>query len=111
MGTMTNRSKNRTEPPRPGRRKKLRSSGLDPMQYECILAIQGGGCGLCGTPPDQGRDLGVHADEDGHVHGLLCTSCFRRKDEPDYMLSSKVRKALGITVLGWITSHRNHPQE
>ena len=53
--------------------------GLTPEQYESILAIQGGGCGICkATPNGNGRAKWLYIDHDhesGFIRGLLCARC------------------------------------
>lgn len=52
--------------------------GITPEQYEAMLAIQGGGCRLCGRPPKKKR-LSVDHDHgpSKRVRGLLCFFCNR----------------------------------
>lgn len=43
--------------------------------YEAILAMQGGGCAICGKAPGK---ISLHVDHDhetGEVRGLLCVGC------------------------------------
>jgi hypothetical protein len=56
----------------------LRSKyGISLERYNQILQEQGGGCGICGGPPQGGRG-GYHVDhnhETGVVRGILCGHC------------------------------------
>lgn len=46
---------------------------ITPEEYEAILQEQGGGCGICGRPPRDGKRLAVdHDHKTGFVRGLLC---------------------------------------
>lgn len=62
------------------RKYKLRSNyGITPEDYDSILALQGGGCGICGsTEPNSSRIRFFTVD---HCHvtrairGILCTNC------------------------------------
>lgn len=56
--------------------------GLTPASYNEMLAAQGGGCAVCGTPDVGGRwdSTAFHVDHDhatGVVRGLLCLGCNR----------------------------------
>ena len=52
-----------------------RTFGLSEVDYERILAQQGGGCAICGRVPGS-RHLHVDHDHDtGDVRGLLCFAC------------------------------------
>ena len=56
-------------------RKRRPSELLEPGAYEQMLAAQGGGCAICGTPP-RNRRLDVdHDHRTGRVRGLLCWTC------------------------------------
>jgi len=47
--------------------------GITRRQYDAILLAQGGGCGICGSPPSPTKDFGVdHDHKTGEVRGLLC---------------------------------------
>lgn len=53
----------------------VKTYGLDPGEYEKILAEQGGGCAICGKRP-RARKLAVDHDHyDGRVRGLICFFC------------------------------------
>lgn len=52
--------------------------GLEPEEYERILAAQGGACAICTQPfrLENRRALAVdHCHETGRVRGLLCQPC------------------------------------
>jgi Recombination endonuclease VII len=57
--------------------------GLQPADYDALLAAQGGVCRLCAQPePARARGGGGprrlaidHCHREGHVRGLLCTPC------------------------------------
>lgn len=49
--------------------------GLTHADYERLLTFQGGGCAICGTPPETQHHGRLHIDHDhttGAVRGLLC---------------------------------------
>ena len=55
-----------------------RKFGITLAEYDELLAIQGGGCAICGSECRSGRSLAVdHCHETGRVRGLLCNSCNR----------------------------------
>ncbi len=49
--------------------------GLTPDDYERMLAEQGGGCAVCGDPPDKTALHVDHCHDTGVVRGLLCFRC------------------------------------
>jgi Recombination endonuclease VII len=52
--------------------------GISLVQYERLLARQGGVCAICGRPPRGQRPLDVdHNHTTGQVRGLLCGNCNR----------------------------------
>lgn len=52
---------------------------ITPDEYEELLLFQGGGCGICGRPPKEGKRLAVdHDHNSGVVRGLLCFFCNKR---------------------------------
>lgn len=60
-----------------------RKYGLGLADYEEILAVQGGGCAICGkTPEVEGKNLAVdhvHQGTDkGRIRGILCYTCNHR---------------------------------
>jgi hypothetical protein len=75
-----------------------RKYGISKAQYDEMSKNQGGVCAICGEPPaeDSGRVLGVlvvdHCHNDGHVRGLLCSTCNLGigylKDNADHLLSA-----------------------
>jgi hypothetical protein len=53
-----------------------RKFGLTLEQYDQLLASQGGGCAICGAPPEPNTSLHIDHDHDtGAVRGLLCVRC------------------------------------
>lgn len=46
--------------------------GIDGDQYEALLALQGGGCAVCGGKPKSKRLAVDHDHKTGAVRGLLC---------------------------------------
>jgi hypothetical protein len=59
----------------------LKTYGLMPEDYESLLELQGGRCGICGTT-ETGREGQKYFDIDhchstGKVRGLLCSRCNR----------------------------------
>jgi Recombination endonuclease VII len=65
-------------PPGRNRRHTLAVYGLTPASYDELLAVQGGGCAICGKPPAEGKHLHVdHDHKTAQVRGLLCRSCNR----------------------------------
>lgn len=57
-----------------------RTYGLGLVDYDRLLADQGGGCAVCGkTPEEEGRNLAVdHDHATGAIRGLLCGFCNHR---------------------------------
>lgn len=57
-----------------------RTYGLGLIEYNQLLAFQGGGCAICGkTREQEGRHLAVDHDHiTGAVRGLLCCKCNHR---------------------------------
>lgn len=52
--------------------------GLRPGEYDQRLDEQGGVCGICGDPPELGKQLEVdHSHDTNAVRGLLCGPCNR----------------------------------
>ncbi|WP_329390136.1 endonuclease VII domain-containing protein [Streptomyces sp. NBC_01716] len=53
-----------------------REYGITLKQYRQMLATQGGGCAICGSPPSDKRRLAVdHCHSSGRVRALLCVPC------------------------------------
>jgi hypothetical protein len=53
-----------------------RKFGITQDDYEVMLAVQGGGCAICGKAPSEARALHVdHDHRSGVVRGLLCFDC------------------------------------
>ncbi|HSH60575.1 MAG TPA: endonuclease VII domain-containing protein [Acidimicrobiales bacterium] len=53
----------------------MRKFGITVEQYEEMLAIQGGGCAICGRRPGK---ISLHVDHDhetGRIRGCLCFRC------------------------------------
>ena len=55
----------------------MKKYGLEPEEYDALLAKQLGGCAMCGNPdPVEGRSHAVdHCHDCGKVRGILCTQC------------------------------------
>ena len=69
-GGKTKTKKDRLSP-RDARLKRL--YGLNPGEYEEILAYQDGVCFICKRPPKEGKNLHVdHNHKSGQTRGLLC---------------------------------------
>lgn len=49
--------------------------GIGREDYEAILAAQGGGCAICGTPPGKRRHPIDHDHQEGSIRGVLCRGC------------------------------------
>jgi len=52
--------------------------GIDLVSYNALLEKQGGGCAICGGPPNGRSADAFHVDHDhatGKVRGLLCHHC------------------------------------
>lgn len=54
-----------------------RMYGITLEQYNQLLALQGGGCAICGrTQEPDGRRLAIdHCHTTGNVRGILCNNC------------------------------------
>lgn len=72
-------------------RRLRRQFGIGAAEYDAMLAAQGGGCAICGTPPtDTGPRLHVdHCHSGGNVRGILCSECNfgigKFRDDPDLL--------------------------
>jgi hypothetical protein len=78
--------------------------GITPEDYDRLLEDQGGGCAICGKPPD-GMALHVdHCHETGRVRGLLCFSCNaglgQFKHDPDLLEEALVYVAVHWRIEG-----------
>lgn len=67
-----------------------RSFGMTIDDYDAMLALQGGGCAICGDACSSGKRLAVdHCHSTGRVRGLLCSVCNRMighaKDNPEIL--------------------------
>jgi hypothetical protein len=52
---------------------------ITPVEYDQILSVQDGGCGICGRKPTPGKRHAVdHDHKTGFVRGLLCFMCNKR---------------------------------
>ena len=77
----------RSRTPEQRREQLLRGKyGIEPADYDAILARQGGRCAICGSEP--ARLLHVdHCHRTGKVRGLLCSPCNTGlghfKDDPE----------------------------
>lgn len=49
--------------------------GLTPENYQAMLALQGGVCGICEKPPTNRKLVVDHDHRDNTVRGLLCAGC------------------------------------
>ena len=58
-------------------RRVQRTYGLEPGQYEAMLASQGGRCAICGNRPVKRRLAVDHDHITNRVRGLLCMRCNR----------------------------------
>lgn len=70
-----------------------RAYGFSFIEYNTLLAIQGGTCAICHKPDPCGRRLSVdHSHETGRVRGLLCLHCNRAiglvQDNPETLRSA-----------------------
>lgn len=57
-----------------------RHYGITVAEFEQILAVQGGGCAICGRDGSTSPGGILHVDhchQGGHVRGLLCANCNR----------------------------------
>lgn len=96
--------------PRDSRLKRL--YGLEPGEYEKILAYQDGVCFLCRKPPKEGKNLHVdHQHSSGQTRGLLCwqdnTALQKFRDDisrlsnaVSYLIHYPATQALGREVFG-----------
>lgn len=96
--------------PRDARLKRL--YGLEPGEYEKILAYQKGVCYICKNKPKEGRNLHVdHDHKSGKTRGLLCwqdnAALGKFKDDSnrlfyalEYINHPPVTEALGKEVFG-----------
>lgn len=69
-----------------------RAFGIGLSEYNRMLAVQGGGCAICGGP-DRRHSLSVdHCHSTGRVRGLLCGHCNTGigllKDSPTMLLAA-----------------------
>jgi hypothetical protein len=83
---------------------------LTPADYDLILEVQGGGCGICGRAPRVGKRHAVdHDHQTGYIRGLLCFRCNKvvlgaRGAEilvktAEYVTDPPARRALGRDVV------------
>ena len=70
-----------------------RKFGLTLEEYDQMLEAQGGGCAICGRPPNE--KISLHVDHDhatGAVRGLLCFPCNQAlaqlQESPDIVASA-----------------------
>lgn len=66
----------------------MKRHGISLEEFDRMLAEQGGGCAICGRPPNGHGALHVdHCHTTGKIRGLLCFSCNYAvgalQDEPD----------------------------
>ena len=74
-------------------RKRLREFNLSMEKYQLMIQEQDGCCLICGFQPEDSTSLAIdHCHENGHVRGLLCTTCNTAlghfKDSPALMLKA-----------------------
>ena len=86
--------------------------GLEPGEYEKVLAYQDGVCYICKHTPKEGKNLHVdHNHKSGQTRGLLCwqdnAALGKFKDDSDrlqnallYIKNPPVSAALGRDVFG-----------
>ena len=83
---------------------------ITPEEYDQILEVQGGGCGICGRAPRDGKRHAVdHDHKTGFVRGLLCFMCNKRVlgarsaevlvKTAAYVTDPPARRALGRDVV------------
>lgn len=96
--------------PRDARLKRI--YGLEPGDYEAVLAYQGGVCYICKQKPKEGKNLHVdHNHKTGQTRGLLCwqdnAALGKFKDDSkrlsyavEYIKDPPVTLALGREVFG-----------
>ena len=65
---------------RPRRRKylRLRRYGITPQEFDALLVVQDGKCGICRRPLESERPKATHVDhchESTKVRGILCARC------------------------------------
>jgi len=79
-GQRNYQARNRERIRRLNRESHLRCTyGIEPEDYERMLAAQHGGCALCGSGPGPRRNLPVDHDHvTGRIRGLLCVPCNSR---------------------------------
>lgn len=67
------------DPATPVWRKKYLSSkfGITVGEYNKLLQVQNGACGICGTKPKTRRLSVDHDHKSGQIRGLLCPRCNR----------------------------------
>jgi hypothetical protein len=58
-------------------RKRRPSETITHGEYDRLLALQGGGCAICGSPPVTRRLDIDHNHRTGAIRGLLCARCNR----------------------------------
>lgn len=67
-----------TEPRKRRRAPRRHELGITLEEYEHLLELQGGGCGICGAEPKTRRLDVDHDHGTGEIRGLLCHTCNRR---------------------------------
>lgn len=83
-----NRDRNRDK-------RRMDKYGITGDEYRALLFQQDGKCWICGTRPDEGKDLAVdHDHATGTVRGLLCVPCNLglgsfRDDIPRLLMAAK----------------------
>ena len=50
--------------------------GITASEFDAMLAAQGGGCAICGSPDPRGRNFHVdHCHDPKGIRGILCHPC------------------------------------
>lgn len=93
----------------------LRKFGITNVQYEELLARQGGGCALCGkTAEEEGKSLAVDHDHiSGEVRGVLCAyhnhRVIGRHRDPD--LLRRMAEYLENGKTGWFVPKKTRKRK
>ncbi len=75
--------------------------GIDSKKYKEMLAVQGGVCAICKSPPKNDKPLYVdHHHKTGKIRKLLCASCNRS-------IAIFDNEALFLVAQEYINSHKD----